>query len=224
MLSASSCPGCAPWRAYWSQTLDPIRLSPRATARRAPRAGRRQLLALCAVSVALAAPAFAQPKGAAPATMQLGSTGHTVSPPAAWRQTPPTSQFRLAQWLVPGKGGDAEAVVFYFGPGQGGSVQANIERWASQFTAADGKPVTPKIERGKVGALPLTTVELQGNYARNIGTGMQGGQQRPEQMLISSVVESPRGNVTFQLYGPRATVEANRAAFMAMVKAMKSPA
>ena len=30
--------------------------------------------------------------------------------------------------------GDAETVVFYFGPGQGGGVESNIARWAGQFT------------------------------------------------------------------------------------------
>lgn len=183
-------------------------------------ARRRQLLALCALSLALCAPAQAQRPAAASPT-QLGATGHSVTPPAAWRPAPPSSQYRLAQWLIAGRDGDAEAVVFYFGPGQGGSVLANIDRWASQFTTPDGKPVTPRIERSKVGAMAMTTVELQGNYARGVGTGQQGD-ARPGQMLISSVVEGPKGNVTFQIYGPRGTVEANRAAFTAMVRGMKT--
>lgn len=185
---------------------------------------RRPLLALGAVSLAIAlgAPVQAQPRAAAGAALALGATGHSVTPPVAWKAAPPASQYRLAQWVVPGRDGEAEAIVFYFGPGQGGSVLANIDRWASQFTTPDGKPVEPKIERGKSGALPMTTVELAGQYARGVGSGPQG-QSRANQMLISSVVEGPKGNVTFQLHGPRPTVEANRAAFMAMVRGMKSP-
>src|ERR1700732_1069632 len=37
---------------------------------------------------------------------------------------------RLATYVVPDGG---ECGVYYFGPGQGGGVQANVERWVGQF-------------------------------------------------------------------------------------------
>src|SRR5271166_5893164 len=55
--------------------------------------------------------------------------------PAGWKaetQRP----MRLATYRV---GADAECGVYYFGPGQGGSVDANLERWVGQFLQADGK-------------------------------------------------------------------------------------
>ena len=38
---------------------------------------------------------------------------------------------------------DAECVVYFFGQGQGGSVEANIARWGGQFTR-NGQPAQSK--------------------------------------------------------------------------------
>jgi hypothetical protein len=49
---------------------------------------------------------------------------------------------RAASYTVAAAPGDAapsECVVYFFGAGQGGSIEANFERWKSQFTTA-GKP------------------------------------------------------------------------------------
>ena len=43
---------------------------------------------------------------------------------------------------------------------------------------------------------------------------------RPGQTLLAAVVESPRGNLIFQLHGDRATVESHRSGFVAMVKGL----
>jgi hypothetical protein len=69
--------------------------------------------------------------------------------PAGWIEQRPESVMRLAQFLVPGKSGagNARAVVDYFGPRQGGSVKANIERWQSQFRAPGSGPVQPASKR-----------------------------------------------------------------------------
>src|SRR6185503_10900471 len=50
--------------------------------------------------------------------------------PEGWAVEKPTSEMRLAQYKLPKAAGDAEdalLVVFYFGPGQGGTTQANID-------------------------------------------------------------------------------------------------
>ena len=45
---------------------------------------------------------------------------------------------RVAQYGLPGPAGEATLGIFFFGPGQGGSVEANIERWFGQFKQEDG--------------------------------------------------------------------------------------
>ncbi len=153
----------------------------------------------------------------------FAALGYTAPVPASWQAQPPSSQYRLAQYRVPGGAGDAEVVVFYFGKGQGGSVAANVARWSSQFTSADGRPVTPTTQMLSIGDVPVTVVELHGTYARGVGVGPQG-QGRPGQTLLVAVVETPDGNITIQLHGPQATVAANRRHFDAMVRGFRKGA
>lgn len=148
--------------------------------------------------------------------------GYQAPVPAAWEPQVPASNMRAAQYRVPpsAKGTEGEVIVFYFGKGQGGSVQANVERWASQFTTPDGKPVAPKLAMLTTNGLPVTTVELNGSYARGVGTGPQGA-AKPDQTLLVAVIEAPEGNITIQLHGDRATVAANRKGFDGMVRGFK---
>lgn len=142
--------------------------------------------------------------------------------PAEWEAEQPTSTMRLLQCRVPGPGGTADAsfVVYYFGPGQGGSNAANIERWQSQFTTADGGPVEPVVTTSKAGDLPVTLVALQGSYARSLGMG-QGVEPQPDQTLLAGIVETPKGNLFAQLHGPTATVAPARAAFEAFLAGLR---
>src|SRR5687768_2151092 len=51
-----------------------------------------------------------------------------VDPPA-FKRVPPSNPMRKASYVVPRAAGDAEdgeLTVFYFGPGQGGSIDANV--------------------------------------------------------------------------------------------------
>jgi len=146
----------------------------------------------------------------------------TAPVPTSWVSQPPASSMRLAQFRVPDAGGfgDAEFVVFYFGPGQGGSVDANITRWESQFTAPNGKPVKAIVQHLTVSRMPVTTVELTGTYARGVGMGPAGA-PTPDQTLLVAVLETPRGNLTLQLHGPHATVAANREALWILVQGIK---
>lgn len=141
---------------------------------------------------------------------------------ADWEKEQPTSTMRLLQYRVAGRGGAGSAsfIVYYFGPGQGGSNAANIERWQSQFTTADGGPVEPVITTSKAGDLPVTLVELRGNYARSLGMGQRVDPQ-PDQILLAGIVETPKGNLFAQLHGPTATVAPARAAFEAFLAGLK---
>ncbi len=72
--------------------------------------------------------------------------------PAGWRTEQPKSSMRLARFTLPRAAGDAEdgvAIIFFFGQGQGGTVDANLERWASQMVQAGGRPGTVKDNPGR---------------------------------------------------------------------------
>jgi hypothetical protein len=68
--------------------------------------------------------------------------GINWSLPAGWSEQPPR-QMRVATYAVPAASGDAEGgecAVFYFGNDQGGGVEANIDRWITQFEEASTTP------------------------------------------------------------------------------------
>ena len=72
--------------------------------------------------------------------------------PAEWTEQTPSSSMRKAQYALPkvsGDGEDGELAVFYFGQGQGGSVEANIERWIGQISQPDGSPSKDKAKTNK---------------------------------------------------------------------------
>src|SRR5262245_10812734 len=57
----------------------------------------------------------------------------TGAVPESWKVRPTTSGMRVAEWTIPGPDGDAELVVYHFGAGGAGSVEANLDRWVGQF-------------------------------------------------------------------------------------------
>ncbi len=179
-----------------------------------------RFLLMAAVSMAPVSQAAGAHASTGPVSVTL--LGLTILVPPSWVSQPPASAMRLAQFRVPATAGsgDAECVVFYFGPGQGGSVEANIARWESQFSTPDGKPVKAVVRPVTVGGMPVTAVELAGSYARGVGMG-PAGPREPDQMLLVAIVQTPRGNLFFQLHGPQATVAANQEAFWTMIRGIK---
>ena len=70
---------------------------------------------------------------------------------------------RKAQFNVDGVDGAAEVVFFHFGKGQGGSVQANIDRWLGQF-AEPKDQLHAKTEKKTVAGREITHVFAEGTY------------------------------------------------------------
>lgn len=165
---------------------------------------------LLAATVLLIAPALAQ------ATPTAG--GITWKAPKEWKAQP-ARPMRAATYLLPSVGGGEapELAVFYFGKNQGGTVEANIERWAAQFDAAEGAPRTPpKISKSKVNGLALTRVETRGIY--NAAMGPMGPRTaKPGFRLLGAIVEGPEGPVFFKLTGPEKGVRAAEKAFEKML-------
>lgn len=141
--------------------------------------------------------------------------------PVSWTSVEPSSSMRLLQLTVPGADGaePGEVVVFFFGAGQGGTVQDNIARWQSQFTSADGGAVDVEVSSFEAGGMPVTMAELSGTYRRAVGGAP--ATPLPDQSLIAAVVETERGSLFIQLHGPSATVAGQREAFDAFVRGLR---
>lgn len=147
-----------------------------------------------------------------------GAAALVWTAPSHWVSETPTSRMRRAQYRIPGKRGAAECVVFYFGPGEGGDPRANAQRWASQFTRPDGAPIgnALKTRETRVGTMPALLVEVAGTYVGGMGGAVAGG-PKPDSMLLGAIVDGPDARWFFRAIGPRATLEAERAAFEKMI-------
>lgn len=157
-----------------------------------------------------------------PAGSGGGSQGLTWTTPSGWTKERPSSPMRRAQYRIPGPGGPAECVVFYFGPGQGGDAKANAARWAGQFRRPDGSPVGDgyTMQETKVSDLTVVLVEITGTYVGGMGGG-PAGPERPNYMLLGAIADGPDAKWFFRATGAQATLEAQRAAFNRMIRSLK---
>ncbi|HYX20708.1 MAG TPA: hypothetical protein VFA98_07670, partial [Thermoanaerobaculia bacterium] len=98
---------------------------------------------------------------------------------------------------------NGECGVFFFGTGQGGGVEENLQRWAGQFEGAT-KPV--KSDK-TINGLKVHLISLSGTYLSPSGPMMQSGGKKPGWSLSGAIVEAPDGNVFFKCVGPTATIQ-----------------
>lgn len=141
-----------------------------------------------------------------------------------WREVPVTSRMRQFQFRVPrveNDPEDAEMIVFYFGPDQGGTVEDNIRRWVRQFKAPEemGGQVKPEVIQKTVHGLDVTVVWIQGIYFG--GMGMEIEAPKPDYAFLCVIAQGPQGPVFFKLIGPRKTVEQARPPFDRLVDSLR---
>jgi hypothetical protein len=134
--------------------------------------------------------------------------------PAGWKAEAERPMRAATYSIVPATGdtGVAECVVNFFGPGQGGGIDANVERWKSQVLGADGKPAAAKVDKKTVRGVAITMVDASGTYT-GMGGPMMAGKPVPGYRLIGAIAEGPGGNVFFKLTGPAKTIAAQQKSF-----------
>jgi len=147
------------------------------------------------------------------ATNTVPLLDYSANVPAGWQSRMPGNEMRLAEFTVRsgGSADSADVVVYYFGEGQGGSVQV---------TSPDGSAVTPTVTTVEDTSFPTTLVELTGSYGRGMGMGPGREAATAGQALDAAVVETPKGNFFIQLFGDSASVQSARSEFLAFVKSI----
>ncbi len=152
----------------------------------------------------------------------VGLLEYHTTLPTGWASRSPSSSMRLAEFTTPSVAGNgAEVIAYFFGGGQGGSVEANLARWHAQFSNPSGQPVEQKLLTPQPSAFKITIAEYRGTYARGIGAGSAPDAALPNHVLIAAIAETPKGTITFQLFGPSAAVDAQREPFISFVSALK---
>jgi hypothetical protein len=143
------------------------------------------------------------------------AAGARWTTPDGWKSQGP-APMRVTTYTiapVPGDTAGAECGVYFFGAGQGGSLDANIERWKSQFSDAGGKPAVAKVAKRTVRGLPITTIDVSGNYSGLAGPATSAPRAAAGYRLLGAIVEAPGGNVFIKLTGPAKTIAANQQKF-----------
>ena len=142
------------------------------------------------------------------------SAGLRWTAPAGWAIEKPMPM-RAATYSIPPASGDkasGECGVYFFGAGQGGSIEANIERWKGQFKGAGGKPAAAQVSKRTSRGLTITTIDTSGEYS-GLGGPMGGAQPVAGYRLLGAIVEGPGGNIFVKFTGPARTIAANQQKF-----------
>lgn len=145
--------------------------------------------------------------------------------PKGWTAQPTSSPMRVAQYVLPREASDkedGELVVYYFG-GQGGSIDANLDRWLGQMQQADGRPSksVAKTEKLSVNGLALTVLDVTGRYVAEVAPGSPAKHDKPGFRLKAAVIETPAGPYFVKLTGPSRTVARWDAAFSGFLKSAR---
>ncbi|MCA9243334.1 MAG: hypothetical protein KDA32_05220 [Phycisphaerales bacterium] len=185
-----------------------------------------------------APPTASQPSGALPPNHPPVGGGNqriaTPNPPPGgelkyqastdWRPIRPSSSLRRAQFQLPraeGDNEDGEMVVFYFGPGEGGTVSANIDRWRGMFRNENGEPVSDEDaghETFEANGLHVTLLDVSGKYTPSMMPGVQNNGPQDNFRMLAAVVETPAGPWFFRALGPTDTMAKHREAVIEMLK------
>lgn len=147
----------------------------------------------------------------------------TLTVPEAWEFQEPTNRLRLGSFDIPSAEGDeveTELTIFAFG-GQGGGVDANVQRWISQFREEGRKQ---KIARGESPQGKYVIVDVAGTYNMPIGPpfAMQS-RPVPNARMVGAIIDmKDEGYYFLKMAGPRKTVDQNAKAFRASFGADES--
>ncbi len=169
----------------------------------------------CVVASVIAVLAICLPSRAAD-PVEFGVGAFSFERPEGWQWIVPSSPMRKAQLNIGSPGSDpVEVTFFHFGQGQGGGVQANVDRWFGQFqNAKTGQSLET------LGKTRVTFVQAAGTFL----SGMPGGPTSPKEgyELRGAILESDSGDVFVKMTGPASAVQSAEAAFRAMIAAAAS--
>lgn len=162
-----------------------------------------------AMSGGAAAPAGDGSMAGTPVATAQGSQ-LTWTVPAEWKDKP-GSAMRKGSYAVPGPGGDADLAITAF-PGDVGGDLANVNRWRGQLALppiAAGE-LEQALERFSANGLEFAVVDL----------AQPAGEK--SQRMLGAIVPHDGATWFFKLSGPAATVAAQREAFLAFLRTVKS--
>ncbi|MBI3468441.1 MAG: hypothetical protein HY000_36020 [Planctomycetes bacterium] len=153
----------------------------------------------------------AQPASADTNAADLGSEGGpvelgkiTLTAPAGWVRRAASSGFVLAEFSLPaaqGAEGDARLTV----SSAGGDIEANIERWRTQF---GGKPEKESRRTAQVDGIEVTLVDLSGEFNDQRGP-FAPATKRPGSRMFGAIIPVEGETYFIKAVGPEPTIAAH---------------
>jgi len=160
---------------------------------------------------------------AAPGMQTVSFRGFAMDIPGAWKAESGANPMRVAQFEWPKAGKDAEAptcIVFYFGAGSGGSVEANLARWRGQFDEK-GDPTPGKSETFSTNHAKFTLLEKTGIFKQQASMMSPDFTPMLGWAMLAAVAEIEGGPVYFRATGPEASIMAQREAMITALKSLR---
>jgi hypothetical protein len=100
----------------------------------------------------------------------------------------------------------------------GGTVEMNIQRWASQYEQkAEG--AVKRSER-TVSGVKVTLVEIQGTFTGSAMPGAAPASPKSGYALLGAIVETAGASTFFKLTGPEKTIAAAKADFDRLIESI----
>jgi hypothetical protein len=155
---------------------------------------------------------------AEPTTLDLAGGKLQLKAPASWvRKKPQTMivEYELAIPAVEPDTADGRMTVM----AAGGGVEANIDRWYSQFTQPDGGATRDraKAKKIKVAGEDVHLVDVSGTFKDQRGP-MTPAVERPKYRMLAAIIATKSsGNYFIKFYGPERTVTENEKPFLSMI-------
>jgi hypothetical protein len=143
------------------------------------------------------------------------AAGVAWTAPAGWTRQAPRPMREATYVLAPefGEKSGGECGVYFFGAGQGGSVDDNLARWKGQFTVTGAGPAPAKVAKRSVHGLAMTTIDVSGDYSGLGGPLSDGGGKVGGYRLLGAIVTAPGGNIFIKCTGPLKTMSVNQPKF-----------
>ena len=151
------------------------------------------------------------------------AAGLRFAHPSEWTRVPAPSDMRAAQFRVAkadGDAEDAEVVLFFFGKGQGGSAQDNLDRWRGQMGEGASAKAAGTVTIKTIHGLKVTSLDVAGTYKPMARGG--DATPHPGYRLLAAVIEGEGGPWFLRLVGPEATVKAAKPGFDATLESVET--
>jgi hypothetical protein len=157
--------------------------------------------------------------------ISLGEGKLLLKAPEKWVRREPKVRIIEHEFAVEGKKGqDAGRVTVM---GAGGTIEANIERWITQFAQPDGSRSKDKakVEKKKLAGIEVHLVDISGTYKDMPAGPFAGGKaidRKDYRMLAAIVPGGPNvGNYFIKFYGPAEVIKENEKAFHKMIESLE---